>query len=413
MDGETVVAVTDVYDFSELEAAANNNGASPRSNGSATLQYETSDTTATAPITLVNGSIVRGQLHSTGDYDYYLFTADRNGTIDFKLLVPETYGTYYNIRIYKKVSNYYTSVGGSVNGGTVDEYCRIANVSYGDIYRIEIYPTTSGLTTSYYYLQVENRDSKAWFPQSMGKIITSTIYYWNTNKLTRLSYYDDLTEDPIDFTDEKSGGEDGMSVACALSASAMIFSNMGAKTSNGLYDFRLTDEVADSYLPGTILQTYSDWLTPDPYIAFLVNNNLTGNEVYCTYSDNNGDGIPQAEEYSYLIIGSGYTMGVNSWQSLAEKFGKSEVQYASFAKTQSGFETALENAYLTYPLSSDYGVLVFMQTGTRTHYIVVTKENGEYIVYDPGQKTFYNKELSSYMGATYNFDDIEWFRVFY
>ena len=48
-----------------------------------------------------------------------------------------------------------------------------------------------------------------------------------------------------------------------------------------------------------------------------------------------------------------------------------------------------------------------------THFIVVTKEYGEYKVYDPGQISYYNIDLDSYMGSTYDFEDIVWFRVFY
>ncbi len=139
MDGDTVVAVTDVYDFLELESAANNNVASPRSNGSAYLVTEGDDSTSSRVLAINKTMILRGTVHAAYDYDYYRFTADKSGIVDVKLLVPDIQGLNLVLFVgrygsegaleYQNVNNLHTS----------DEFFRIENVLEGEVLIIVVY----------------------------------------------------------------------------------------------------------------------------------------------------------------------------------------------------------------------------------------------------------------------------------
>ena len=383
-----LVAVTDVYDFSDLETVASYDAAGimPLSSGSVTLYYESNDTGSTY-YSLHEYGIMRGIVHSQNDYDYYNFTVVNSGIVDFKLLVPEGSGMNLTMTILKNNSGTYTQVNSSANSGTSDEFCRIANATAGDVYRVRI-DAVSG-SSGNYYLQVENNPAKSWFPQAEGTV--SSTYYWNTNNLDSLYYNNSSTQ----FSDNNSKGTDGMASGCSISAFAMVLANMGAKTSSTKYDFRLSNyskEGQMQYLIGN--------LTPDPYIVFLANNGASGNNI--TYSN----GI-------YTLHSTSYTMSA-VWETIASAFGKSVSRYPSSTYYNSTVDNYTElKAELDAVDSSYFANGVIMRFSTHT--VVVTKESGGYKVYDPGQTstTFCGMNLETYLGgqSNYSYDDLLWIRV--
>lgn len=397
---DVLIAHTSVFDFTELVNAANSVSSNNlKSSGSVSLDNESPDSTSTTPRTIAINQITRGIIHSTNDEDYYSFTVVNSGIMDVKLLVPDNSGMNLVLRVYRLTSgNVLTLVGTSANSGTTDEFVRVNNVVAGNVYIIKV-PSVSGTVNSSYYLQIENRAAKAWFPQAKGNVGTAN-YYWNTNKLDTLYYYD---EDSAykQFTDNASEGEDGMTKGCSMAAVAMVLANMGAQTSDTTYDFRLSNYSYD----GSV-QYYSGYLSPDPYIVFLRNNNQTGSGI--TYSSG-----------TYTLPGTGYTMSAY-WATIATRFGKTITTYS--ATNLSGYSdlTAILNTIPSTALSN--GVLLRFST----HTIVITKENGSYYVYDPGRAntSYCGMELSYYMAnnnkdistttpptVKYTYSDILWIRT--
>ena len=406
-----LVAVTDIYDFSDLEmiAAYDSAGIMPLSSGSVTLYTETNDT-GSFDYNLHEYAIMKGIIHSQNDMDSYKMVVDNSGIVDFKLLVPENSGINLMMTIYKYNSGTYTTIGRSANSGTSDEFFRIANASAGDIYRIQI-DTVSG-SSGNYYLQFENNPAKAWFPQAVGKI--SSTYYWNTNNLDNLYYNNN---DSNVFTNNQSGGTDKMSSGCSMAAYAMVLANMNAQTTTEKYDFRLTNETSP------IVQYYKGKLSPDPYTVFLVNNDIDGTLEY------------RNSKY-YLSTNNTYTMSA-AWNNIATRFGVevgdkitlNEVpdddllsgNYDVSIDSYSGMIDKLNVLYNINPSYYDHGVLMrFVLKETNNlihgHTIVVTIESGTYKVYDPGQSAnteYCGKDIQLYFSQNpkgYTYENIWWIR---
>jgi len=155
IDNDTVVAVTDVYDFSELEAAERS--ANQRGLGSITWITENNDYSDSRIGLLQTRRIIQGIVHSTTDRDVMQYTAEHTGYADFKLLVPETMknpdenGAQPNITlsIYNSANS---RIGRSANSGTTDEYCRCF-VTQGEVYTVYI-DIINGIVGQNYYFQL-------------------------------------------------------------------------------------------------------------------------------------------------------------------------------------------------------------------------------------------------------------------
>lgn len=349
----------------------------------------------------ISSNIVKGNLSSSSDTDWYKITCPSSietARIELVLGCPDA---NFKFNVYSMANNGSTSLiasGDSFIGG-YGESARITATG-GKTYYINV-SKPSGETVSasnYYYLYCNVNESKAWFSQYRAKCLNTQ--YWNNYLLDKLYFTNYSTTRPFSL----DSSTDLMDQGCACCCLAMILNNVGAKSTYRQSDFRTN---------------FYGYVSADPFTVALSNciirtaPDYDGTKYEYTKNIFNKNPVELSIRNDFANSSTH-----NSIQIIASDFGKT-VQYIDLSGySGDNYSNAINNCLLANP----EGVMAKLESSSASlleHWVVLVKADNSdgFVVYDPGSSNSstgngvkFDKSVSSVL---FNFSTNDFTKLYY